>query len=85
MRSIYIVAGLACLNGLAFAQLPAVSLNQELAVARSGSIAHQFMGRTFFESDNLTAWTRELTNDARQMSEQLGLIPLINEYLSCNH
>lgn len=50
---LYIVAGLACLNGLALAQLPAQLLSQELAAARSGNTAHQSMGRTSFESDKL--------------------------------
>ncbi|MBX9878696.1 MAG: hypothetical protein K2Y22_09580 [Candidatus Obscuribacterales bacterium] len=32
-------------------------------------------------SDNLSAWPYQLTNDARLMAEQLGLMPLINEYI----
>lgn len=77
LRSIYIVVSIASLGGLLFG-LP-VKAATELAEAKR-AIGHQ-VARPVFESDNLNAWPNLLTNDARQMAEQLGLMPLINEYL----
>jgi|GEM_PF-6408167 len=77
VHSISILVGFAYLGGLGLACPPAFSVTQELAAAKHSS--HQVPAE--FTSDNLNAWPNQLTNDARQMAEQLGLMPLINEYL----
>lgn len=79
MRTIYIVVALALAWGSA--RLPAYCLTEELLATKHPELAHQTREAPKFDSDNLTAWPSQLTDDARRMAEQLGLMPLINEYI----